>query len=374
MRRASARRTLWIAALALLQGSMPASFARPPRPLDGGAYGPFRAGQAPGGTYPGTNELASDLRTLERLFAMIRTYGVEGTLHEIPRLCATVGLDCWPGAWLDTDPAGNTQQVQRLIAIGEAGYPTTRGLIVGNEVRLFNRLPLAALTGFVHQVRAATGLPVATAEPWHIWTGAEGSNLAAAVDVLLVHVHPYWEGVPASQAAAYVTQRWSEVVGRHPHKPVWIGETGWPTAGPANGAALPGVAEQRLFLRSFAALARERGIRWFAFEAFDEPWKTEGGVGPHWGLMTTDRALKPPLAEWLAEATPLTAVRVDPAGIRLSWRTFEGNPYEVQRAAALPGPWIGVTSLVGVAGGETSALLGLDAAQSTAVFRVSSTY
>ncbi len=81
------------AALGIL-GFWTMSSARPPRPLDGGAYGPFREGQAPGGRYPGTNELAADVRRLERLFGMIRTYGVEETLAEIPRLCAEVGLDC----------------------------------------------------------------------------------------------------------------------------------------------------------------------------------------------------------------------------------------------------------------------------------------
>ncbi|MCX7818035.1 MAG: glycosyl hydrolase family 17 protein [Kiritimatiellae bacterium] len=349
---------MWVAVAVLeVFVRMPVATAGPPRPLDGAAYGPFRAGQAPGGAYPTTNQIAADLQTLQRLCAVIRTYGVEQTLAEIPRLCAAAGLDCWPGAWLDTSPVANTQQVQRLIAIGQAGHATTKGLIVGNEVRLFNRLPLSTLTDFVQQVRVATGLPVATAEPWQIWTGAEGSNLAAAVDVILVHVHPYWDGVPATGAAAYVARRWSEVTNLHPHKPVWIGETGWPTAGPANGAAVPGIAEQRTFLHSFAVLARERGIRWFVFEAFDEPWKTEGGVGPHWGLMTVERALKPPLVEWLSAATPLTAVQREAGGVRLRWRSFPGNPYWVQRSTTPPAAWANVTNISGAVGEETSAVV-----------------
>ncbi len=237
-----------------------------------------------------------------------------------------------------------------------------------------NRLPLAALTSFVHQVRGATGRPVATAEPWHIWTGPEGSNLAAAVDLLLVHVHPYWEGVPATSAAAYVAQRWSEVVRLHPHKPVWIGETGWPDAGPANGAAVPGAAEQRIVLNSWTALARELGIRWFVFEAFDKPWKIEGGAGPHWGLMTADRALKAPLAEWLAAATPLSGLRAVGGSVSLRWRSFEANPYEVHRAATLHSSWTAVTALVGAAGTETEAILPPESGGSASWYRISASY
>jgi glucan 1,3-beta-glucosidase len=68
-------------------------------------------------------------------------------------------------------------------------------------------------------------------------------------------------------------------------KPIVVGETGWPSAGPANGPAVPGLENQAKFTRDVFRYARSRAVSVFVFEMFDEPWKTEaGGVGPHWGL------------------------------------------------------------------------------------------
>ena len=64
-----------------------------------------------------------------------------------------------------------------------------------------------------------------------------------------------------------------------------IGETGWPSAGPANGSAEPGAERQRRFVHDLHQRIRDEGIRVFWFEMFDEPWKAvAGGEGPHWGL------------------------------------------------------------------------------------------
>jgi len=54
--------------------------------------------------------------------------------------------------------------------------------------------------------------------------------------------------------------------------------------GPANGAAVPGLGNQRRFLREFVTLAQQEGVEFYYFATFDELWKTEGGVGPYWGI------------------------------------------------------------------------------------------
>ncbi len=45
----------------------------------------------------------------------------------------------------------------------------------------------------------------------------------------------------------------------------------------------------------------------FLFQAFDEDWKIEGGVGPHWGIYRTDRNPKlvaSVVAEWFGGTIP----------------------------------------------------------------------
>jgi exo-beta-1,3-glucanase (GH17 family) len=68
-----------------------------------------------------------------------------------------------------------------------------------------------------------------------------------------------------------------------------VGETGWPSAGPANGAAVPGGDNQAHYLRSLSRYATSNGVSVFLFEMFDEPWKSAfESVGPHWGLFDGD--------------------------------------------------------------------------------------
>ena len=54
---------------------------------------------------------------------------------------------------------------------------------------------------------------------------------------------------------------------------------------------------QGLFVRQFLIEAKKRNIDYNIVEAFDQPWKakTEGGVGPYWGLWDAGRQAKPAL-------------------------------------------------------------------------------
>ena len=76
---------------------------------------------------------------------------------------------------------------------------------------------------------------------------------------------------------------------------VVISETGWPSAGNAQGAAVPSVANANLFALQFLTWAATNNIPAFYFEAFDETWKvaSEGPQGANWGIWDTLGVLKP---------------------------------------------------------------------------------
>ncbi|MFT3892762.1 MAG: glycosyl hydrolase family 17 protein [Anaerolineales bacterium] len=71
-----------------------------------------------------------------------------------------------------------------------------------------------------------------------------------------------------------------------------IGETGWPSTGPSNSAAVPSPENQNRFAKEFLTLALSDNVDFYYFDAFDEMWKTEGGVGPHWGILNANRVFK----------------------------------------------------------------------------------
>jgi exo-beta-1,3-glucanase (GH17 family) len=278
-----------------------------PAKLRGLCYGPFRDGEDPNyGVLPTEEELQEDIDFIKNLTDSVRTYGGTGSLKIIPDLCDKAGLDCYIGAWISNNNKENEKEIEGLIEVASQNLNHTKGLIVGNEVLLRGDLTEDELIGYIEQVRSEANFPVGTAEPWSVWLSHP--ELAQSVDLILVHVHPYWEGISISDAVNYVSEKWQGVKEAYPGKTVVIGETGWPSEGDSNGPAIPNEENQREFLSEFCTAAQENGIEYFYFDVFDERWKEKaeaiesgqvciGSVGSHWGLYYSDGSIKPRLRE-----------------------------------------------------------------------------
>lgn len=258
------------------------------RPFDGLCYSPFRNGQSPDlGIFPTRNEIIQDIVLLSNITKNIRTYGDDKTLYEIPGICDSLGINCYPGAWIST--YSYTEQINNLKSIALKNYSITKGFIVGNEVIYRNDRPEDTLIRLILEMKAITTKPVTTAETWNVWLNHP--KLAANVDYIAVHIHPYWEGLLVDSAAKYVIKRYKEVQNAYPGKKVVIYETGWPTAGQTKGDAVPGLLNQKKFLCEFRDLAEKNNAHYFVFEAFDEAWKGTGAEG-YWGIFDTGRVEK----------------------------------------------------------------------------------
>lgn len=272
--------------------------------LEGLCYGPFREGEDPDfGILPTYEELQEDISFVSGLARAIRTYGIGKSLSEIPQLCEEAGIDCYPGAWISKYRRENEKEIQTLIEIATQSLGSLKGLIVGNEVLLRKDLSEEELVEYIDQVKSASDLPVSTAETWSKWI--DHPRLAQKVDFILVHIHPYWDGISIDNAADYVLEKWKELKIAYPEKTIIIGETGWPTQGERNGQAVPSEENQKRFLLEFLHLASENSIQYFYFELFDETWKDkfEGEVGAHWGLYYSNGSLKPLLRDLVPPGT-----------------------------------------------------------------------
>lgn len=291
----------FLIAAASCPAAAPVSAAASPvrKPLDYFCYSPYRDGQAPGGPSPTVDQIRADLALIAPLAKGIRTYSATGILARVPDLAREAGLEVYVGAWVGTDETANLAEVDGLIALAKSGNPAIKGLIVGNEVLLRGDVPAARLLAYLQRVREAnTGIPVTTADIYQDLID-HAAELNPLIDFALCHAHPYWENVDAGGAAARVLQAWNAVKAKYPGKAVLVGETGFPTAGPARGAAVPGEAGQARFLGDLIAVAAREAMPIMWFEAFDEAWKGtsgEGAVGAHWGLWNADRSEKPALA------------------------------------------------------------------------------
>lgn len=298
------------------------------QPTDHGLYGicfsPYRDNQNPDdGVYPTISEIEEELRFIKDsgLALRIRTYSCMGTLFNIPELCRDMGLECWPGAWLSRYHGATEREVRALIAIGRKKLPNIPVLIVGNEVLLRNDLSEHDLIETIKRVKRETGLPVAYADVGGMWD--LHPEVSRYVDVIVVHLYPYWDGHAIDGAVDALVEQWRKLSSKNPGKRIVIGETGWPLAGEINGigasyssivksttgntpgdtqgAAVPSPENQARYLREFLQASQANHLEYFYFSLFCENWKTkqEGIRGAKWGLFYANGTMNPSLGNML---------------------------------------------------------------------------
>jgi glucan 1,3-beta-glucosidase len=291
-------------------------------PFIGVNYGPFhRDGQRPDAAAElPEGQILEDLQTIASAgFRWVRTYGVDNGLNRIVPLADRFfpQLRIFLGVYVcgqNHDEVGNPRRTRAQLdeAIRLANrYRNVAGIVVGNEClagepeacpqpvsveQLIADL-IRTQKGLTPEVRktvvVTSAMSMIAAEKNH---AVQGRRVAEHCDVVMVNIHPFFAPAAAEEAVGSnidgsyrrLLQLYSQA-----GKPVVIGETGWPSAGPPNGPAAPGRANQEKFTRDLFRYARSRAVSVFVFEMFDEPWKSEaGGVGPHWGLYDRHRRAK----------------------------------------------------------------------------------
>ncbi|MFX0125572.1 MAG: glycosyl hydrolase family 17 protein, partial [Candidatus Hodarchaeota archaeon] len=251
----------------------------------GFCYGTFR------GLGPATGEQAKaeyvqeDLEILKRLNVTdIRTYGSGLNQHIIPQIAYDIGINCATGVWLDYNKVNNEIELQLGLSVANVSSM----LIIGNEVLLRHDLTETELLEYISDAKNQSSdlIPITTAETYDIWL--DHPNLADACDVLLVHVYPFWEGIQIAYAASYTIEKLNLVQQAYPNKTIYLAEAGWPSSGRVDCSE----RYQNLFYEDLLPLVAQNQIKAYFFEAFDEAWKTEEGVGPHWGIFNKNRTPK----------------------------------------------------------------------------------
>ncbi|MSP04356.1 MAG: glycoside hydrolase [Acetobacteraceae bacterium] len=265
--------------------------------LNSVSFAPFRSGQSPlANRFPSAAEVDADLALLAPITRAIRTYAtIEGD-YDVPALAARHGIKIWLGLWLGGDRAQNAREIVKAIMLANAYPDTVERVIVGNEVLLRRDLPVDALIAAIDEVRGSVRQPVTYADVWEFWE--QFPQLAQHVDIVTIHLLPYWEDVPTGidDAVAHVVATYRRVATRFPGQKIAIGETGWPSAGRTRREAVPSRVNQVRLIAAFVAAAQSEGFDYNLIEAFDQSWKykNEGTVGAAWGIFHADRTGKFP--------------------------------------------------------------------------------
>ena len=227
-----------------------------------------------------------DLAQLSRVTGHIRTYTVDGGMDKVPEIARRYGMTVSLGIWISPDLKKNDEQIDLAIKTALANRRVIDRVIVGNETQLFGYVSSQQLEAYLDRVRAAlpARIKVTTAETWSTWVVIP--EVAKHVDVIFVHLLPYWENVHISAAIRFLGSHYDITQQTFPDKPIVIGEAGWPSEGRTRGSAEASVANEAYFTRAFIEYAQEKGYDYYILEAFDQPWKdaNEGVAGRYWGL------------------------------------------------------------------------------------------
>ena len=272
--------------------------AMPPSPLAQdeklpcASYTPFRLAQSFGEfTPPATAELIeADLTVLSGVTTCLRTYSTGLGVDQVPAIARRHGMTVLLGIWLGRNPADNRKEIDTAVKLAHDYPDVVRIIVAGNEVLLRGEMSPETLAGYIREVKRQVTQPVTYADVWEFWL--RNRPVAQAVDLVTVHMLPYWEDIPiaASDATAHVEAVRKLVADAFPGKDILIGETGWPSAGRMREGALPSPANAQRFIQDMMAAAKRGGYRINIIEAIDQPWKRqfEGTVGGYWGLIGAD--------------------------------------------------------------------------------------
>ena len=279
----------------LLWGMVNRPDIEPPWPakVKGFSFSPMRGEQSPDGArYPDIAQIDEDLALLSGDAHAVRTYTVQSTLSQVPRLAGAHGLNVALGAWITGEAALNDAEMTRLTEVYLENHRQVVRVIVGNEAILREDQSVEQMIGYLQRARKSIWAPISTAEPWHVWL--EYPELVEHVDFIAVHMLPYWEGISVDNAVGHVLDRYRRLQAAYPGKEIVITEVGWPSNGRTRKEAVASLANQAKFLRRFLATAEREGLTYYLMEAFDQPWKRqiEGEVGSHWGVFDAEREPK----------------------------------------------------------------------------------
>ncbi|MFO7613533.1 MAG: glycosyl hydrolase family 17 protein [Bacteroidales bacterium] len=256
-------------------------------------FAPYEADQDPNmGTVVSAEQIERRMKIVAPCTEWIRTFGCTKGMEHAGRIAKGLGLKTAIGAWISSDRSANGAELRRLIQ--EAGKGNVDIAIIGSEVLLRGDLTLDDLIAYMRQFRSEVpNVPMTSADVYFNLLG--NPRLMAECDVILVNYYPYWEGVPVKNVARWLHVRHQRLVTLSGGKEVIISETGWPSAGDIIAEAVPTPENAAFFFMNFISWARAENIRYFYFEAFDEPWKAvyEGPQGAHWGVWDKNGKLKP---------------------------------------------------------------------------------
>lgn len=258
-----------------------------------------------------TREAMLDLAKLSTITTRIRTYGNQCNQTEIlldaiqmMNLNMTIAM----GVWISDDNQSNKKQMdtmKKIISRLHNPRKFINAIYIGNEVLFRQQKTKRELIEYIQDAKDfltmlhIDNIPVGTAEVGSLID----AELVGVCDVVGANIQPFFAGIPVEESAIWVWQFLKyqlEPIVNQSTTQIVITEVGWPSGGGRYGKAVASKASSKFFICDFVCNFGDKGVDYYLFEAFDEPWKEIFNEGNHrwenqWGIFNADRLNKFPI-------------------------------------------------------------------------------
>jgi len=228
--------------------------------------------------------VASDLSSVKG-FDVVRLYGTD--CNQIANVIAAgTGMKLFIGIF---DINSIQSEVQTIVSAVNGDWSLVQTVSVGNELVNSGSASVGAVTAAISTARTllkAAGYtgPVVTVDTMVAMQA--NPELCIASDFCAINCHAFFDSNTQASGAGAFVQGWIEKVSQAANgKLTVVTETGWPSQGNSNGAAVPSPQNQQTALSSIQSTVASNVI---LYSAFNTLWKTNSaatfGAEQWWGM------------------------------------------------------------------------------------------
>lgn len=246
------------------------------------------------GTCKTASQVSQDFDGFGGGYSFVRTYGTDcNTVPNVLAAAKSHGLLLFQGVF----SIGNLQSELALIISGAAGdWSQFKTISIGNEL-VNNGAQASYVVDAINTARStlrAAGYngPVVTSDT--LVATIANPSLCDASDYCTVNCHPFFDGnIAASGAGSFITSQIVRLkaVLANSAQTVVISETGWPSQGLTNGAAIPSPSEQATAISSIRSAFSGNPGGVTLFNPYNMMWKTNTAAQfeaeQYWGFLGT---------------------------------------------------------------------------------------
>ncbi|WQF85145.1 Putative glycoside hydrolase superfamily [Colletotrichum destructivum] len=252
---------------------IPSSYSTQNTTLHGIAYAPYTAA----GQCKTAEQIDADFTELKGKYSVVRTYGTDcNQVANALSAAKNAGVKLFLGIF---DISSIPTQVATIVSAVGSDWSLIDTVSVGNELVNNGKATAQQMVTAVGQTRQLlrtagyTG-PIVTVDTFVAVLA--NPSLCDVSDYCAMNIHPFFDSSTAAKdAGAFITRMVGEVQAKlsNRSKRVVCTETGWPWKGNANGAAVPGLEQQKLAVDSIKKAYASHPSDVILFSAFNDLWK-----------------------------------------------------------------------------------------------------